>query len=233
LCQSFERLLQPGGWPSWFGDPGREALARLVGHLRAAYTEDALHAVEQRVERQLADEGLDAFLGALSPALSGSLPARGPAWDAWSAETRAARARALSARLGAVADEVLGMGAEGVVLRAGERVLKVFDGWCAGDRGAHLGKLHDLYLHPSEPALPKVVAVHDEAEAVVLETAYEPSEAYDGGQGPLVVSLLRSLREGGWAAAPSRRPRPKPRSEWRGAPSSRAGSPPARASRRS
>ena len=128
LCQSFERLLHPGEWPSWFGDPGRDALARLVGHLRHAYTEEALHALEQRLEGHLTGDGIEAFLAALGPTLGDTPAARGPAWEAWTAETRAGRARALCGRLGAATDEVLGMGAEGVVFRAGDRVLKVFDG---------------------------------------------------------------------------------------------------------
>ena len=85
-----------------------------------------------------------------------------------------------------------------MVLRAGSRVLKVLDGWSDADRAAHAGKLHHLRRHAVTPALPRVLAVHDLPEALILETDHEPSRPYDGGHGALLVALLRSLHEAGW-----------------------------------
>ncbi|KYG04946.1 hypothetical protein BE21_43800 [Sorangium cellulosum] len=200
IVRSFERLLNMEGpeRPWWLASAScRDALRSLVRRLREGFTLDALLASERRLEERLSDPGFDAFLEAISPALKGTPAARGPSWGAWIDETRCARARALCQRLGVEGDESLGMGGEGVVLRAGDRSLKVFDRWSDTDRAAHLGKLHHLRLHPV-PAFPRILRVHDEPEAVVLEMAYETSEVYEGGQGPLVVELLRSLRASGW-----------------------------------
>ncbi|XXY48849.1 glycosyltransferase [Sorangium sp. So ce269] len=200
IVRAFERLLgMEGPERPWWLASGlcHDALRGLVRRLREGFTLDALHASERRLEERLSDPGVDAFLDAISPALRGEPAKRGPAWETWIDETRCARARALCQRLGFEADDLLGMGGEGVVLRAGDRALKVFDRWSDADRAAHLGKLHHLVRDPVS-AFPRVICVHDEREAVVLEVAYEPSEAYEGGRGPLVVELLRSLRASGW-----------------------------------
>ena len=203
LARALGRLLDASGneRPWWLTrDHGEDTLRALVGRVREGFTLEALRAVERGMHARLADPGVDAFLDDLGPALQSAAGAHGPAWTAWLAETRVARARELCARhLGAAVDEVLGMGGEGVVLRVGDRMLKVFDGWSAADRAAHLGKLHHLRCHPAALALPRVLGVHETPEAVVLETAYEPSRPYEGGEGPLVVAMLRGLRESGWA----------------------------------
>ena len=101
-------------------------------------------------------------------------------------------------RLGVQPKELLGMGAEGVVLRIGDRVLKVFDRWTDAQRQKAAPLVSALIEKPSPGALPAVTRVHDWPEAFAAEYEYEESTPYVGGFGPELVKLLQSLHINGW-----------------------------------
>ncbi|XOZ32334.1 glycosyltransferase [Halomonadaceae bacterium KBTZ08] len=117
----------------------------------------------------------------------------------WVEQQRAEKARRLLQKhLKTTADTLLGMGAEGVVLRFGNRVVKVFDQWTARQRQSAAPVLTSLIEKPAGSALPQVLEVHNWSEAFAVEYRFEDSTPYQGGSGPEMVAMLQDLRLSGW-----------------------------------
>lgn len=182
LARALDHLLDTTPRPCGLDGEGEAALRDLAQTLRRELSEPAFRELDRRIQDVVKDRGFEAY------------------FDAVAQHERLARARrCCEQRLGLRVDEALGAGSEGVVLRAGDRVLKVLDAWSDEDRARHLATLRALAERPAPGALPRVVAVHDDGHPVIVEMVWEPSVPYTGGRGPEMVALLRALRAAGWA----------------------------------
>jgi peptidoglycan/xylan/chitin deacetylase (PgdA/CDA1 family) len=85
------------------------------------------------------------------------------------------------------------MGAEGVVLKCGERVVKVFDLWSRETRTSKFPEIRALVGLDTAGALPDIIAVYNSGEFLAIEYHYEESEPYCGWHGPEVAQLLMRL----------------------------------------
>ncbi len=180
LARALDHLLDEGA-PCGLDEDGTRALRDLAATLRRDFAEGAFEALEARFQAVREDRGFEAYFCAVE-----------------AHDRRTAARRLCEARLGRAIDEVLGSGEEGVVFRAGERSVKVFDRWSDQDRAAHTATLHALQERPAKGALPRVFAVHDEAIPVIVEMELEQGVPFTGGRGPELVALLRALRASGW-----------------------------------
>lgn len=181
LAQAIDHLLDAGPPPAGLDDEGAATLRRLSATLRHEFAEAAFTGLETRALGALEDPGFGAY------------------FDAIEANDRVVAARrCCEARLGRVADEVLGWGGEGVIFRVADRAVKVFDHWTDRERTEHLPVLHALATRPAPRALPTVRAVHDADAPVIVEMEWEPSAPYTGGRGPDMLALIRALHAAGW-----------------------------------
>lgn len=184
LAQAIDHLLDAGPRPAGLDDEGAATLRRLSETLRCEFSETAFTGLEARALGALEDAGFGAY------------------FDAIEANDRVVAARwCCEARLGRVADEVLGWGGEGVIFRVGDRAVKVFDRWTERERAERLPALHALAARPAARALPIICAIHDGEDPVVVEMEWAASEPYTGGRGPDVLALVRALRAAGWSHA--------------------------------
>ncbi|MFO0590336.1 MAG: polysaccharide deacetylase family protein [Polyangiaceae bacterium] len=181
LARALDRLLDEGA-PCGLDEERMRALRELAATLRRDFAESAFQDLEARFQSVQEDRGFEAYFGAVE-----------------AHERRTAARRCGEERLGRALDEVLGSGEEGVVFRAGDRIVKVFDRWSEQDRAAHAPTLRALQERPADEALPRVLAVHDDATPVIIEMEREDGEPFVGGRGPELVALLRALRASGWA----------------------------------
>lgn len=101
-------------------------------------------------------------------------------------------------QLGIKPDKMLGMGAEGVVLRMGDTVLKVFDRWNESEHHLAAPLLKALVNKPAPGALPDVTGIYHWPEAFAAAYPFEESTPYCGGHGPQLVAMLQSLHRNGW-----------------------------------
>jgi glycosyltransferase involved in cell wall biosynthesis/SAM-dependent methyltransferase/peptidoglycan/xylan/chitin deacetylase (PgdA/CDA1 family) len=101
-------------------------------------------------------------------------------------------------RLGIKPDKILGMGAEGVVLRMGDKALKVFDRWSETQRKSAAPLVKALIDTPAPGALPDVSETYDWPEAFAIAYQFEESTPYCGGHGPQLITMLKSLHRNGW-----------------------------------
>ncbi len=185
LVQIIRRLLDTSPW--WTSTLGTE-VAELVDAVDARFSRARTDAIEVAVSSGIDEMDIATFLRDRQNLATATFqaPAR------WLAEARRTRAAAIGADLGFAADEMLGMGAEGVVLRCEHRTLKVFDGL---DRDAvtcatpHLRRL----VGKETSSLPHVVAVHETQHGLVLECEYVESAPFEGSYGPGMYELLREL----------------------------------------
>ncbi len=183
LARAIDHLLDTAASRCGLDEAGTASLRSLANELRKEFAQDALVELDRRITDGVGEEsGFYEYL------------------DVVVSTERIARARRVcEERLGRRTDEVLGHGGEGVVFRVGERIAKVFDRWSTEDRTAHLCHVHTLAQRPAPDALPRVLAVHDASDPVVVEMEWERSDPYVGGRGPEVVALLRSLCAAGWS----------------------------------
>ena len=188
----------------WTEDSCRAPVGRLrafAGRLARCYRLETLEDIE-REAGTLDTRHIRAFVGQLPKEiedhrqrLSDITPvARGLEPE------RVANAKAVAVRLAAPAGRlaVLGCGAEGVTLRDGARVLKVFDYWNSSDAASAAAYLRSLAgawvgarcLHP-------IVDFHESGHHAVLVYPFEASAPYTGGHGPGMVELLAECRRYG------------------------------------
>jgi peptidoglycan/xylan/chitin deacetylase (PgdA/CDA1 family)/SAM-dependent methyltransferase len=160
-------------------------LRRFAERVRALFSAEAFEELHRRLLRALDDEGFSEHLTALQR------------------HQRAICAQSVCERvLGRRMDRVLGAGKEGIVLRSGDRAVKVFDLWLEAERAAGVASLGALLARPAPGAFPRLFAVHDrEGEPVVVEMEALDGGLYSGGQGAGILALLRALRESGWSHA--------------------------------
>lgn len=190
--------------PWWLDDPrlspSVESWRSFVHALEDRLTLEHLHAFESAFVNGLQNVEVEEFVeGQNTWFAKKSLVAPTSTLTSWYDENRIQRARALvGTYLHRDVEEVLGLGAEGVVLRAGDSVWKIFDGWTNDERTQSLPLLQALATRPRIPALPQITEVYDWPESVVLETVFEPSCAYAGGHGPALFASLKSLVEAGF-----------------------------------
>lgn len=200
LQRALDQLVKSEPW--WLQDADHDTRA-FLGDFRSllARTVEPRHLqnVEHGVNGGLARMDIDGFLFDMDRIHPGAPTNRCDALHDWARAIRHDRARRLVAeRLGRNHSTLLGMGAEGVVLRTGERVVKVFDRWTTTQRRTASPLLAELAERPASSALPIVLAVHDWPEAFAVEYAFEHSQPYNGGHGLALVMLLRDLRKSGW-----------------------------------
>jgi peptidoglycan/xylan/chitin deacetylase (PgdA/CDA1 family) len=192
LVRSLRHLI--GQQPWWaYDEAQRERLEQFLEGCDDALTDARLEEVERGVLNAVTELEIEAYLAEHQQL--GTRHATLASVTTWVETQRERRARAVIRDTGISADEVLGMGAEGVVLRAGDHAFKVFDGWSRHESTSLLERL----VVTSCEAFPRVHAIHRVRDLVVLEYAYELSEPYRGGCGAALVSALRSLRAAGWA----------------------------------
>lgn len=190
--------------PWWLDDPrlspSVESWRSFVHALEDRLTLEHLHAFESAFVNGLQNVEVDAFVQEQNTWFAkNSLLAPTSTLTSWNDEGRIQRARALVGKyLHRETDEVLGLGAEGVVLRAGDSVWKIFDGWTNDERTQSRPLLRALAARPRIAALPQITEVYDWPEGVVLETVFEQSSAYAGGHGPALYASLKSLVEAGF-----------------------------------
>ncbi|HMY17444.1 MAG TPA: glycosyltransferase, partial [Polyangium sp.] len=190
--------------PWWLEDPrlspSVESWRTFVHALEDRLTLEHLHAFESAFVNGLQNVEVDAFVQEQNTWFAkNSRLAPAKPLASWHDENRIRHARALVGKyLHREVEEVLGLGAEGVVLRAGDSIWKIFDGWTNDERTESRQLLQTLAARPRIPALPHIVKVYDWPEGVVLETRFEPSSAYAGGHGPALFATLKSLVEAGF-----------------------------------
>ncbi|MBM4345175.1 MAG: glycosyltransferase [Deltaproteobacteria bacterium] len=190
--------------PSWWtAEPN---LIQAVANLRelgrrvqADFADGALAQLGEQVRQRLDDDGAMRYLDLADAQLSASAKEAPAALEDWTRETRYQRAvRIVGRRLNQNVAELLGMGAEGVVVRVAGRAIKLFDRWSRTTRTEHLPTLRKLLDVPVPAALPKLAAVHEFGECVAIDMELLRGEDYTGGHGPELLALLRALREAGW-----------------------------------
>ncbi len=198
LCRMLDRA------PTWW--TAEPELAKAVGALRelgerarADFADAAIAKLVHDVRARVDDAMLFAYLDAADAQLSGATRETLDTFREWTASTRYERAmRIVRRRLNQEATKLLGMGAEGVVLEVGGRALKLFDRWSRSSRIDHLPTLRRLLDCPVPGALPTLHAVHEFGECVVIEMDLIDGEAYAGGHGPQLLTMLRTLCQAGW-----------------------------------
>ena len=200
LARAMDTLVAEGPW--WIEGAGTEELAafnRFRDLLRMATDLSRLSRVEDGVNTGLRIGQFTTFLREIEHIHTKHDASKSPLLRSWVERGREEQVRAvLLRRLGSSAGTLLGMGAEGVVLRLGDRVVKIFDRWTAEQRHKSLPVLTALRDRPTAVALPEVLVLHDWPEAFAVEYRFEASQPYSGGQGPEVVAMLRDLRQSGW-----------------------------------
>lgn len=158
-----------------------------------------LRRVENGVEAGLRTGDFLGFLSEMESLHPERPAAEAPSLRSWIEDQREAHARRLLERnLRTPGGARLGIGAEGVVLRVADRVVKVFDSWTREQRHKAAPVVAALRDNPTDGALPCVVAVHDWCEALAVEYRFEPSEPYSGGHGAKMLAMLQDLRSHGW-----------------------------------
>ncbi len=191
--------------PWWFDDKRcTESITRwkqFVEALDDRLSLTRLQQFEQAFEEALHKTGFETFLDEQDAWIAAPQTTRDDdALTPWYECERVQHATTLvRERLGRDVIEVLGHGAEGVVLRTGDRVVKLFDKWNETDRNQLVGTLRQLVETPRVAGLPEVLALHEWPDVIALETTYEHSAPYEGGQGPALFECLRSLIAAGWA----------------------------------
>ena len=203
LTEVLRDLIDDGAaW--WADDAARAPVGRLrvfAGRLTECYRLETLERIE-RDARALDTGHIRAFLERLpveiedhrrrlsdiSPVARGLEPER--------VENAKAVAARLTAPSGPLA--VLGCGAEGVALRDGARVLKVFDYWKPSDTTSASSYLRSLPgAWAGARCLYPLLDFHEAGHHAVLAYPFEASEPYTGGHGPGMVELLAECRRYG------------------------------------
>lgn len=198
-CVYGDSALQP--W--WLGNP------RLSESLAA--WRQFVHALEDRLSFEHLAEFESAFLDGLQHVAMDAFVQEQNAWftkeplaqpsealTSWYDSERIRRARGLVRKyLRRDPEHVLGMGAEGVVMRTGDTVCKVFDGWTDNDRTQSFPLLQQLVAMPRLAAMPRITNLHNWKESVAIEMEFETSAPYTGGQGPALFGCLKSLVQAG------------------------------------
>lgn len=189
----------PGEWLEIAsGAEARLAVELLVERLEACFHADRWRELEQRFDAALAGLDTDSYFRALEVELEAPRPGAMTVARAWCERARTGRARAILEELGVQDVVYLGQGREGVVLRLGETVYKVFDAWSHTDRLHGEPRLRSLAAGPRIGELPRIVALRVHPVALVMESEWEPTGQYAGGHGPALASALRALVEAGW-----------------------------------
>lgn len=195
LGETLDRLVDYGPW--WLPAIGTEERARFEvvrAQLRKYADFDKLRALEAEIGEVLSDGIFETFLNDLECFYAKSDSADNPGLIAWCRSGRETRAKEfVRHHLGRAADRCLGMGAEGVVLKCGDRVVKVFDRWTEETRTSKCPEISALVGLDTFGALPDITAVHNSWEFLAIEYRFEESEPYSGGHGPEVAHLLMRL----------------------------------------
>lgn len=195
LGETLDRIVEQGPW--WLPAKGTEQRDRFEA-VRDQFRKYAdigkLRVMEEVVGGVLADGIFNKFTHDLEEfyAAPGSVDNEG--LNVWCRNGRETRARDfVHGHLGYAADRFLGMGAEGVVLKCGERVVKVFDLWGEETRNAKFPEICALVGVDTDGAFPDIMAVHNSGEFLTIEYRFEESEPYCGGHGPEIAHLLTRL----------------------------------------
>jgi glycosyltransferase involved in cell wall biosynthesis/peptidoglycan/xylan/chitin deacetylase (PgdA/CDA1 family) len=185
VLRSIRGLLESDTWWAREVDlvPFRAGLVATLDVIEREATVPAMGELRQRVTRSLLEIHLDTFR---PPTIDEG--ARDAA-SHWLGDARALFAR----RLVSASAEVLGSGREGVVLRQGERVTKVFDLWTRADRARSGPELEALVGEPCEGALPLLLSAEPSGAVFTAVYRYEQSEAYLGGHGAALFRMSRRL----------------------------------------
>ena len=172
---------------------------RFLRLLRSTSDPAHLKRVELGVEESLEMGDFMGFLSDLEQVHPGHQSPDLPYFRLWVEQGREKQVRNLVWRqLGIKPDEMLGMGAEGVVFRIGDKALKVFDCWTEAQRQSAAPLVRALADKPAPAALPDVTEIYDWPEAFATAYLFEESTPYCGGQGPQLVAMLQSLHRSGW-----------------------------------
>lgn len=200
LKRALENLVVSEPWWLRAADQDvRTAFDRFRDLLERTLNLTHLQAVENSVCSGMVRADIDGFLSDMDRIRPDEPLAKCDFLHQWVQGGRHDRARSLvTTRLGRDDSALLGMGAEGVVLRTGDRVVKVFDRWTPAQRRKAAALLAELIQRPTNFALPTVLATHDWPEAFALEYTFEDSVPYAGGYGPELVAMLQDLRRSGW-----------------------------------
>ncbi len=188
------------GW--WTAEPeSASAVSKfreLSSHVRQAFSLDALNELERAVNARLTADGLRAYMTAVVQHRVD--PDRDTeSFANWRKSVRGARAtRFVAHHMGRRATEVLGMGAEGVVVEADGRAIKVFDRWTRAMRAEHLPTLRRLRERQAQGVLPTLFGVVEYADGVALEMELFSGTRYAGGHGGAMLDMLRALTKAGW-----------------------------------
>jgi glycosyltransferase involved in cell wall biosynthesis/SAM-dependent methyltransferase len=200
LARTLDNLVAEGPWWMEVAAPADlSAFNRFRDLLKRTTDPSQFIRVEDGVQVGLQTGEFTAFLAEIERIHPARDTSEVPFLRSWVKRGREEQVRALLLRrLGSAADALLGMGAEGVVLRLGERVVKVFDRWTAEQRREAAPVVAALRDQPTNGALPEVLVLHDWSEAFAVEYRFEESQPYLGGQGPELVTMLRDLGRSGW-----------------------------------
>ncbi len=194
------RLIASDPW-WWRNAPAatRIAFNRFLSLLKKQSGPERLSATETQVTLGIETAEFEGFIAEMDLLNASSKRVKYDHLKAWVLDIRETRARAqVAARLQRGDMEFIGIGAEGVVLRAGQRVVKVFDRWTPAERREAAPMLTALLMNPVSTALPVLLATHEWPEAFAVEYQFEESRPYLGGYGPALIALLQDLDRGGW-----------------------------------
>lgn len=193
LARALRALRAQPSW--WANDTSISApLDAFLRSLDEALVETRLDAIERGVREGVEKLKIDEYLSS-AESIGAEVPSVANI-EAWAADERTRRCRTALEGTDVHVDERLGLGSEGVVFRAGNRVFKVFDGWSRSDAAIHVATLERLTTFDCL-AIPKVLRVCQRHGLVVLETVYETSAPYQGGRGRELLAMLRALRQAG------------------------------------
>jgi glycosyltransferase involved in cell wall biosynthesis/peptidoglycan/xylan/chitin deacetylase (PgdA/CDA1 family) len=200
LIRTLKNLMTFEPW--WYCDADyetRSTFDRFLQLLNQSVTLQRFQEIETRIESGLQRGRFREFLSDMDRIQPSEKVIESSFFRDWVRAGREAQARLLVANHLMSEDlELLGMGDEGVVLRAGQRVLKVYDRWTPAKRRTTVPLLLELMENPTNTALPTLLAIHDWPNVFAVEYRFEDSEPFEGGRAPELVDMLRDLRRSGW-----------------------------------